>query len=122
MLSSLSRLTKGRQSHRSDRSPFSSPHSGLLSSPVATRRGAQEERRRPAADFDRDASSAQRLKIDEEAESDGEENDDDDEDGDEDARVDEDEDASPLLPIFSAAHLGISKLQKKLSHKAESDS
>ena len=104
MLSSLSRLTKGRHGHRSDRSPFSSPYSGLLSSPVAARRGTLEERRRPAADFDQDGASAQNTKIDEEPEQgEGEEEDDEEEE----EGIDEDDDESPLLPIFSAAHLGI---------------
>jgi len=104
MLSSLSRLRKGRHTPRSDRSPFSSPFSGLLSSPIAARRGSIEERRRPAADFDRDASSARHVKIDEEPE----EEEGDQEDIEEEVEdVDEDDEDSPLLPIFSAAHLGI---------------
>lgn len=105
MLSSLSRLGKGRHTHRSDRSPFSSPFSGLLSSPLAARRGSKEERRRPAADFDRDASSARHIKIDEEPE---EGEGDQEEDMEEEVEdVNEDDEDSPLLPMFSAAHLGI---------------
>ena len=111
MLSSLSRITQGRGGRRNDRSPFSSPFSGLLSSPLAARRSSREERRRPAADFDQDASSAQHLKIDEEPEQEeGEEEADPEE---EDDGIDEDDEESPLLPIFSAAHLGISKLERK---------
>lgn len=104
MLSSLSRLRKGRHTHRSDRSPFSSPFSGLLSSPIAARRGSIEERRRPAADFDRDASSARHIKIDEEPEEEEADREDVEEEIED---VDEDDEDSPLLPIFSAAHLGI---------------
>ena len=99
MLSSLSRLAQGRHRHRGDRSPFSSPFSGLLSSPLAARRSSREERRRPAADFDQDASPAQHMKIDEEPEEDGEEE--------VEEELGEDDEESPLLPIFSAAHLGI---------------
>ena len=90
---------KARQ-HR-DRSPFSSPYTGRLSSPVAARRGSLEERRRPAGDF-HDVSPAPRIRIEERAIEE-------DDEGDEDADLDEDGDAesSPLLPIFSAAHLGI---------------
>ncbi len=104
MLSSLSRLRKGRDGHRRDRSPFSSPFSGLLSSPIAARRSSTEERRRPAADYDRDASSGRYIKIDEEPEQE-EDQEEDVEEGDD--GVDEDDEESPLLPIFSAAHLGI---------------
>jgi hypothetical protein len=109
MLSSLSRLRKGRHTHRSDRSPFSSPFSGLLSSPIAARRGSMEERRRPAADFDRDASSARHIKIDEEPEEEeGDQEEDVEEEIEEEVEdVNEDDEDSPLLPIFSAAHLGI---------------
>ena len=118
MLSSLSRITKGRPGRRSDRSPFSSPFSGLLdSSPLAARRGSREERRRPAADFDQDPPSAQHMKIDEEPEEDEGE-----EEGhaeEEDEGIDEDDEGSPLLPIFSAAHLGISKLERRLLLIAE---
>ncbi|KAL8943024.1 MAG: hypothetical protein Q9216_001312 [Gyalolechia sp. 2 TL-2023] len=106
MLPSLSRLGgKGRQ--RGDRSPFSSPYSGVNSTPIAARRSSLEERRRPAADFDRDLSPAPASRIDEEDE-DGEEIVEHDEDVEEEDEDDEDgaEETSPLLPIFSAAHLG----------------
>ena len=111
MLSSLSRLAKGQQQqhphpHHGNKSPFSSPYSGLVPTPVAARRSSLEERRRPAADFDHDISPGPFSRIDEEDEEE------------EDARVYEDEvdeqdedgaeETSPLLPIFSAAHLGIS--------------
>lgn len=120
MLSSLSRLKKGPHGHRSDRSPFSSPFSGLLSSPVAARPSSIEERRRPATDFDRDASIARHIKIDEEP---GQEEEDQEEDfEEEDEDVDEDNEESPLLPIFSAAHLGILWPKRSLSQLAESSS
>ena len=91
---------QGKGWHR-DRSPFSSPYTGLVSSPIAARRGSVEERRRPAGDF-HDVSPAPRNRIDEDV---IEEDDEEEEDGD----LDEDGDGetSPLLPIFSAAHLGI---------------
>ena len=100
MLSS-SRRTKGHS--RRDRSPFSSPRTGLLVSPLAARRGSLEERRRPAGDFNHGASIAPRVTIEEEG------LDEDVEAEEEDEELDEDGDAetTPLLPIFSAAHLGI---------------
>ena len=99
MLSNSGR-SKGRS--RRDRSPFSSPHAGLLVSPVAARRSSLEERRRPAGDFNHDVSFATRIAGEEDAEED-------DEAEEEDEEFDEDGDAetTPLLPIFSAAHLGI---------------
>ncbi|KAL8760009.1 MAG: hypothetical protein Q9199_000385 [Rusavskia elegans] len=104
MLSSLSRLT-GRDRQHGERSPFSSPYSGRLSTPVAARRSSLEERRRPAAYFDREISPGPASPIDEEDENVNEDDNDND-----DEEVDEDEDGgggetSPLLPIFSAAHL-----------------
>ncbi|KAL8745860.1 MAG: hypothetical protein Q9190_002059 [Brigantiaea leucoxantha] len=112
MLSSLSRLAKGQQQqqqqhhphpHHGNKSPFSSPYSGLVPTPVAARRSSLEERRRPAANFDHDISPGPFSRIDEEDEEE------------EDARAYEDEvdeqdedgaeETSPLLPIFSAAHL-----------------
>lgn len=101
MLSSLTRLGKGR--HREDRSPFASPYTALLSSPVAARRSSLEECRRPAAEFNPDGSPRETGKIDEERE---EEEGGDGEDPDDDLGEDGDEDMTPLLPIFSAAHLG----------------
>lgn len=109
MLSSLSRLgAKGRQ--HGERSPFSSPYSGLQSSPVAARRSSLEERRRPAADFDHNVSPNFASRIHEEDEDvDENEVNEEEEDDDENAQeLDEDGagETSPLLPIFSAAHLG----------------
>lgn len=74
---------------------------------MAARRSSFEERRRPAADFNpadfnQDVSPGVTGKTDreqeEEEEEDGQDPDDPGEDG--------DEDMTPLLPIFSAAHLG----------------
>ena len=109
MLSSLSRLA-GKDRQQAERSPFSSPYSGLLSSPIAARRSSLEERRRPAADFDHALSPAPASRIDEE----DEDIDEDVEQGEEEEDGEEEEsnedgagETSPLLPIFSAAHLGI---------------
>lgn len=98
----LSSFKRGRGRPRGERSPFSSPYTALLSSPVAARRGSLEERRRPAADFNADVSPARDTKVDEhedEEELEEEDEEDEDEDG--------EGDTTPLLPIFSAAHLGI---------------
>ncbi|KAL9005818.1 MAG: hypothetical protein Q9188_001436 [Gyalolechia gomerana] len=105
MLSSLSRFG-GKDRHHGDRSPFSSPYSGVNSTPIAARRTSLEGRRRPAADFDRDLSPAPASRIDEEDE-DGEEIVEHDEEVEEEDEDHEDgaEETSPLLPIFSAAHL-----------------
>ncbi|KAL8951698.1 MAG: hypothetical protein Q9222_002346 [Ikaeria aurantiellina] len=106
MLSSFSRLG-GKNRQHGDRSPFSSPYSGLQSTPVAARRSSLEGRRRPAADFDRDLSQGPASRIDEEDEdfdqldNGDEQEEEDDEDEDEDGAGE----TSPLLPIFSAAHL-----------------
>ncbi|KAL9022470.1 MAG: hypothetical protein Q9185_000377 [Variospora sp. 1 TL-2023] len=98
----------GHGRRNGERSPFSSPFSGLLATPVAARRSSLEERRRPAADFDRDLSPTPARRIEEEDE-DAEEEDDDvaHEPAEEEEESDEDGagETSPLLPIFSAAHL-----------------
>ena len=102
MLSSLLRPKKGRRNR--DRSPFSSPYAGIQASPIAAQRSTQEERRRAAADFDGDDSLPDDDGLDEEEE----ENDEihvQDEDGDE-GEGDHGE-TTPLLPIFSAAQLGM---------------
>ena len=99
MLSS-STTRKGRP--RGERSPFSSPYTALLSSPIAARRGSLEERRRPAANFDADVSPAPHITIDEGEDERESEQDEEDEDLDDDGEGE----TSPLLPIFSAAHLG----------------
>lgn len=90
---------------RKDRSPFSTPYTGLLSSPAAARRSSLEERRRPAADFDHGLLPNMDGKIDGEPQ-DEEQDQVDDEDQNEDTGEDGYNDMTPLLPIFSAAHLG----------------
>ena len=109
MLSSLTAFAKGRS--RGDRSPFSSPYTALLSSSVATKRDSLDERRRPAADFDRDGSPSPTRKLLGEGQEreDPEEEDDEagyEEDGEGDNDENSDGEITPLLPIFSAAHLG----------------
>lgn len=102
MFPTLSRRSKGSKGR--EPSPFSSPYSNIQASPIAARRSSLEERRRPAAKFDRVISPAHEDRIDEE-DQDDEEGEEEDEEGD----IDEDHagETSPLLPIFSAAHLGI---------------
>lgn len=97
-LSRRSKASKGREP-----SLFSSPYSNIQASPIAARRSSLEERRRPAAKFDRVISPLPADRIDEEDQDDEDEGEDD-EDGD----INEDDagEMSPLLPIFSAAHLG----------------
>ena len=89
---------RGRQS-----SLFSSPNSNLHASPIAARRGSLEERRRPAANFlpSRPPDIADRMDEEDHEEEDGEEEDQEEESEDEAGEL------SPLLPIFSAAHLGL---------------
>ena len=103
MLSSLLHPSRTfRQSRQRDRSPFSSQFT-IASSPVANRRGETSERRRPAAYYDEvasheeDAASYDEEDEEEEEQDDGYEEMEDDEDG--------PGDLTPLLPIFSAAHL-----------------
>ena len=98
---------------RKDRSPFSSPNSNLLASPIAARRSSLEERRRPAAKFG-DGTSPGPLAseaVEEEEEFEEGPNQQDIQDGNE-GEDDEDDhgELSPLLPIFSAAHLGTGTL------------
>ena len=88
-----------------ERSLFSSPDSNIQASPIAARRSSLEERRRPAAKFDHGISPGPTDRIEEE--------DDEDDEGEgegegfyEDIGEDEAGELSPLLPIFSAAHLG----------------
>lgn len=92
----------GNRHDRKEKSPFSSPYTAFLPSPVAVRRTSLEERRRPAADFDQDVLPGFGGKANDEPDEEhnigGEQDEDIDEDG---------EEESPLLPIFSAAHLGL---------------
>ena len=101
MLSAILRPKRGRP--RGERSPFSSPSNGLHSSPIAARRNSLEERRRPAADFNNEGSVLEDDRIDEEDEAD---NDEAGENQDNETNEDGREETTPLLPIFSAAHLG----------------
>lgn len=114
MLPKSSRLTKVLRGR--ERSPFSSPDSNFHASPIAARRGSLEERRRPAANFDHGISPGLADRIDEEdrEEEDGEE---DGREEDQEEELDEDEagELSPLLPIFSAAHLGILAVASRAS-------
>ena len=106
MLSSLMRL--GNNHPRRDQSPFSSPHVGLLSTPVAARRSSLEERRRPAAGFDQDdlPSIGGKRDVEQEVEEGDEEEDGGGDDLEDEPDEDGREEMTPLLPIFSAAHLG----------------
>ena len=88
-----------------DVSPFSSPYSNLNASPLAARRSSLEERRRPAAKYDPQqylGSTANNVGL-----SDGQAHNEDEEDEEEEEGDDHVGESSPLLPIFSAEHLGI---------------
>ena len=102
MLSSLLRPKRNRQ--RRESATLNSSYTGVHSSPVAARRSAPEERRRVAADFDHDESFGEGEDgypddVDQEHVEDEDIEDEDDEDG--------QGEATPLLPIFEAAHLGM---------------
>ena len=97
MFPSLSRRSKSSKAREA--SPFSSPYSNIQASPIAARRTSIEERRRPAAKFDRFLSPGSVNRIEEEQ--------DDEEEEDDDPEDDDAGELSPLLPIFSAAHLGL---------------
>ena len=87
-----------------EQSFFSSPDSHVQASPIAARRSSLEERRRPAAKFEHVISPGPEPIEEANQEEDGEEG-----EGEEfylDNREDEAGELSPLLPIFSAAHLG----------------
>jgi hypothetical protein len=111
MLSSFTRPSQGRVHTDQENSPFATPYTALLSSPIAARRRSLEELRRPAADLDYDVTPGLDSKIDEdrydEVDEQAQEHEDDEDDAlDEDMDEDGDEGGTPLLPIFSAAHLG----------------
>jgi hypothetical protein len=99
-----------RTPHPRDRSPFSSPFTATIS-PVVTRSNLENKRHRPAADYDPSEDSDNNG----DSSQDSEENEEDEEEVDRDENAEEgdveeeDEDGagetSPLLPIFSAAHL-----------------
>jgi hypothetical protein len=101
MFPNLSRRSKAPKDRET--SPFSSPYSNIQASPIAARRSSVEERRRPAAKFDPVISPGPVDRIEEE-DQDDDEGQEENEDGD----INEDDagEMSPLLPIFSAAHLG----------------
>ena len=95
-----------------EQSPFASPDTDVITSPLAARRNSLEERRRPAAGFngdDRITMLGDSGKIDHSGAAD-ESGDGKSDDGEDDQDENEDEhehdEGSPLLPIFSAAHLG----------------
>ena len=100
--------------HR-DLSPFSSPYSNLLSSPVNARRSSAEERRRPAAKFSLKISPGSHREIEmasdeeDQEEEDQEEHEEEEEEEQNDEVDDDAGELSPLLPIFSAEHLGSSQ-------------
>lgn len=108
MLSSLLHSRSFRRDRQRDHSPFSSPFT-RTSSPLATRRGEISERRRPAARYNDDLSGGEEYEEEEEEVSDAnilQENLEEDLEDLEDVDSDGLGDATPLLPIFSAAHLG----------------
>ena len=105
MLPNFSRFSRTQRG--GERSPFSSPNSNLHASPVAVRRGSIEERRRPAAIYGQGIPPGSVSSVDEQ---DQEEENEEEEDQEEDLDEDEPGEQSPLLPIFSAAHLGMSTL------------
>jgi hypothetical protein len=100
MLSSLLRPAKNRR-RVPEHSPFSSPYVDQSSPAVA--RLERRDARHASADFTA-TEEEDEVTEDEDIEEDGE---DDEEIVEEDDNEDGDED-SPLLPIFSAAHLGLS--------------
>ena len=111
MLSPPPRQSRARDLR--EQSPFSSPYSNIQSSPIAARRTSLEERRRPAAKFESALSPGPTDRVYEEDIEEEDEEGEGDNDVEEEQDVDEDEDGedagelSPLLPIFSAAHLGM---------------
>ena len=109
MLSSLLRPKKGRsrvEEQREQHSPFSSHYDGQ-SSPILERTKRLNARRHATADFTETELDDDITEEEDEDEEIGEEDEDDDNGDDGDGQDDEDgHEDSPLLPIFSAAHLG----------------
>jgi hypothetical protein len=112
MFSSLLDRSGTQRPRRADRSPFSSPFT-TTTSPTASRRTLANDRGSPTADYgnsndpNNNGDSSEAV-GDEEEEDDEDGVEDEDEEGDEeDEQEDEDGvgETSPLLPIFSAAHL-----------------
>lgn len=99
MLSSLLRPKKARRRAQEIHSPFSSPYIDR-SSPLANRR--KDLPRHASADFTE-------TEIEEDTEEEialGNDGEDEDEEGDEEELGEDGDEGQPLLPIFSAAHLG----------------
>ena len=101
MVPSFFRSKKGRHRIPSTSSPFSSPFASQRRRSV-TVRGFQGDARRVAADFDHDVEA-----DDQDSDENDTREDEEDEDEDEDGEGGEDG-LTPLLPIFEAAHLGMS--------------
>lgn len=122
MLSSLLRPNKRRRD--SQRSPFSSPSRGPLS-PDVTRRSFLSGKGKNVTYDDNDERYRYRASYPDDGDRDGDDHDHDSEDDshdDEDDNEDDDEDGAaedtPLLPIFSAVHLGMhSVVLKALDNK-----
>lgn len=125
MFSSWTRLSKSRAPQEQHSSPSPSPRTALLSSSIAARRKGVEGYRLPASDFDHDLPPSTDRKLDEDQPRDvgrqeqqwgggdlPDDDPDDDPDDEMDGDMDEDGDdeVTPLLPIFSAAHLGTPSL------------
>ena len=117
LLSSWTRLSKSRAPQEQQSSPFPSPRTALLSSSIAARRRGVEGSQPPASDLDHDPTPGTNGKLDQdrqdrrggqqqEWEGDDIPEEGPDEDMDGDMNEDGDDDVTPLLPIFSAAHLG----------------
>ena len=101
MLSSLLRPKRNRR--RRESATIDSSYTGVHSSPVAARRSVPEERRRVAADFDQEDSFDEGEEADPE---DIDQHDDEDDNSEDDNDEDGQGEATPLLPIFEASHLG----------------
>ena len=101
-------LSRAKAQDRRNQSPFSSPYSNLLSSPINAQRSSAEERRRPAAKFNLKISPGPLREAEIASDEDGEPEEDHGE-------------LSPLLPIFSAEHLGLFHLGSVQQLKIGSD-
>jgi len=100
MLSSLLRPRRARP-RVEEHSPFSSVYPDQDSSPIIARQ--ERQIRHATADWTETEEGDDNTEDDEDGQDDGEDEAGDPEDADEDEDGDED---TPLLPIFSAAHLG----------------
>jgi hypothetical protein len=108
MLASLLDRSRARTTRRRDRSPFSSPFASTAS-PVARRRPAANERLRSTTDSDASEDENNSVYSSQDGEEDEEEVDRDENEEEAQDVEEQDEDGAsettPLLPIFSAAHL-----------------